>query len=391
MPAAPRPAETHQSPDTVARQAVLSPLLVATEFGAMTGWPADDHAAALACFRLSARRMVERPYTTKALGIDGVALREIGEQSLAADRDKLGDGKVARAFFERHFTPWRVRPPDGATGFVTGYFEPELPASPVRTKRFVYPVYRRPPDLVDIDDTNRPAGMGAEFRFARRLPDGRLKEYFDRELIEAGALAGKGLELAWLESAVDGFFVHVQGSARLLMTDGTVKRLTYAGKSGHPYTPIGRLLVETGELARDAVTMTTIRHWLEAHRDRASALMAKNRSFIFFAVDDEANPSLGPVGAASVPLTAGRSVALDHRLHTFGTPVWIATHAALPGDTKPFRRLMIGQDTGSAIVGPARGDLFIGSGRQAGEFAGAIRHAADFTVLVPRPIGGAGR
>jgi membrane-bound lytic murein transglycosylase A len=168
------------------------------------------------------------------------------------------------------------------------------------------------------------------------------------------------------------------------MPDGTLMRVAYAGKTGHPYTPIGRLLVEMGELERENVTMAMIRAWLEANPARAHSLMMKNRSFIFFADTGEADPAIGPIGAASVPLTAGRSLALDHTLHTFGTPVWIATHTPLPWESKKFRRLMTHQDTGSAITGPARGDLFIGSGAEAGTVAGAIRHAADFYVLVPR-------
>ena len=159
------------------------------------------------------------------------------------------------------------------------------------------------------------------------------------------------------------------------------------------------MLIDMGALAREDVTMASIRDWLRANPDRARDVMAKNRSFIFFAASGETGPSsgaatgpamgpaMGPVGAASVPLTAGRSLALDHGLHTFGSPVWIATHMPLPGESKPFRRLMIHQDTGSAITGPARGDLFVGSGDEAGAVAGAIRHDADFVVLVPKDAG----
>ena len=374
----------------------LSGLLRPVGFEAIAGWRDDDHAAALSCFRISARRMAERPYGTKALGIDAAKLARIARLALSAGEN--GDASTARRFFEAHFEPCRVDPSPRPSGFVTGYFEPELPASPVRTSRFTYPLLRRPPDLVDIDDSNRPAGMDDSFRFARKTPQGPV-EYFDRGVIEAGALAGRGLELAWLESAVDGFFVHIQGSARLAMPDGSHLRIAYAGKSGHPYTPIGRVLIDMGALAREDVTMASIRDWLRANPDRARDVMAKNRSFIFFAASGETGPSsgaatgpamgpaMGPVGAASVPLTAGRSLALDHGLHTFGSPVWIATHMPLPGESKPFRRLMVHQDTGSAITGPARGDLFVGSGDEAGAVAGAIRHDADFVVLVPKDAG----
>jgi len=359
----------------------LSLLPVASGFGGIEGWAEDDHAAALACFRISARRMTERQYTTKALGVDAAALALVGGRALALRPAELGSAAAARDFFEMHFTPRHVVPPTGS-GFVTAYYEPEVEASPTRTERFAHPLYRRPPDLIDIDEA--PAGWNPEFRFARQTRDGPV-EYHDRAAIEAGALSGRGLELAWIESGVDAFFIHIQGSARLTMIDGSVMRISYAGKSGHPFTAIGRLLADEGEMAREDVTMATIRAWLAADPARGRAMMDRNRSFIFFAPTSGADPALGPVAAASVPLSPGRSLAIDHRLHTFGTPVFVATHAPLEGQSRPFRRLMVAQDTGSAIVGPARGDLFIGSGEEAGAVAGAVRHAADFTVLVPLP------
>ncbi len=348
------------------------------DFGAIEGWEADDHDAALACFRMSARRSAVRPYTTKALGVSGALLAAIGESALSQPASAIR----ARAFFEEHFRPFRVVPLSG-NGFVTGYFEPELQASPVRTTRFSYPLYARPADLADIDDTTRPAGMDPSFMFARRR-DGGYEEFPDRAAIEAGALAGKGLELAYIESPVDGFFVHIQGSARLQMPDGEVWRISYAGKSGHPFTPIGAWLVANGHLTREAVTMDSIRQWLLADEARARELMNRNRSFIFFQRTQQENPDLGPVAAAGVALTPGRSLAVDHRLHTFGTPVFVSTREPLPGQALPFQRLMVAQDTGSAIIGPARGDLFIGSGREAGTLAGAVKHIADFTILLPR-------
>lgn len=370
-----------RSPAEGTESAAGPALLVPTDFTQITGWSSDDHVAALACFRISARRMIERPYSTKALGVDAQRLAAVGARAL-----QIGEvgAAAAQAFFEENFRPRQIRPSAGS-GFVTGYFEPELPASPVRTPRFAFPLYRRPDDLVDIDDATRPATLDRSYMFARRSGAG-LEEYHDRAAIEAGALAGRSLELAWLESPIDAFFVHIQGSARLTMPDGSLWRVSYAGKSGHPFTPIGALLITMGELRREDVTMDTIRAWLEADLPRARRLMAQNRSFIFFQRVAQDDPSLGPVAAASVPLTPGRSLAVDHRLQTFGAPVWVATHAPLPHEGLPFRRLMIAQDTGSAIVGAARGDLFIGSGREAGSIAGAIRHAADFFVLAPEAL-----
>jgi membrane-bound lytic murein transglycosylase A len=199
--------------------------LVAIPFAQIEGWREDDHVAALACLRISARRTAVKPYTTKALGIDAGELARINALALSQSFSPLG----ARQFFEEHFQPFRIEPATGGAGFVTGYFEPELKASPVRTPRFSYPLYARPPDLADIGEATRPQGMDPSFMFARRT-DAGLSEYPDRAAIEAGFLAGKGLEIAWIESPVDGFFIHIQGSARLLMPDGAVWRISYAGK-----------------------------------------------------------------------------------------------------------------------------------------------------------------
>jgi len=354
-------------------------------FGAIPGWQDDDFVQALSCFRNSARRMSVKPYRRKAVGVDPQELAEIGQRALALDEAALSDGKKAREFLEANFRALSIIP-DAGSGFVTGYFEPEVAASPVRTERYSYPLYRRPPDLVEVDDAEMPAGWNPEIRFAR-IERGRLAEYHDRAAIEAGVLAGRGLEIAWIENPVDGFFIHVQGSARLSMPDGAVKRISYAAKSGHPFTPIGRILIDLGELRREEVTMTSIRAWLHGHPDRAAVVMAENRSFIFFAETEAAepapNPALGPVAAAGVQLTPGRSLAVDRTLHTFATPFFVAVRQAFAGHGRLFRRLMIAQDTGSAIVGVARGDLFIGTGAEAGEIAGAIRHEADFLLLAP--------
>lgn len=362
-----------------------------TTFRELPGWEEDDHVAALSCFRVSAKRMAQRPYTTKLLGTDADALAVAGMASLALDEPARADRMLAKAFFEKWFVPHRIladragstNQPEQLDGFVTGYFEPEVEASPVRTDRFRYPILGRPADLVEINDDTRPPHIDPSHFFARKNEDG-LSTYPDRRAIEEGALDGLGLELFWFESRIDIFFIHIQGSARLSLPDGTGARISYAGKSGHPFTAIGRLLIERGELTLENVTMQSIRHWLETHPESADDLMRENRSYIFFQIIDHPEPQMGPVAAAGVPLTPGRSLAVDHRLQTFGTPIFVRTAKPLPGEKKPFARLMIAQDTGSAIVGPARGDLFIGTGREAGEIAGAVKHPAEFIVLLPK-------
>jgi membrane-bound lytic murein transglycosylase A len=272
-------------------------------------------------------------------------------------------------------------------GFVTGFYEPIVRASPVRTEIFTVPIHARPADLIDIDDSNRPSGMDPYLAFARQSSTGPV-EYHDRPAIDAGILGGQGLELAWVEDKVDLFFAQVQGSARLAMTDGTMRRISYAAKSGQRFTGIGRVLADTGEIPLEQVTMQSIRAWLKAHPARIDEILHHNRSYVFFKWAEVENPSLGPIAAAKVPLTPGRSIAVDRLLHTFGTPFYIDAPSLTAFDTRPFRRLMIAQDTGSAIVGPARGDLFAGSGDAAGEIAGVVKAAADFYALLPRGLVG---
>ncbi|NDV88397.1 transglycosylase [Aurantimonas aggregata] len=351
-------------------------------FADLPEWAAADHGLAHAAFRRSAEQLVSGAFRTGTLGIAAAAFRDAAASALATERDDA----VARAFFEEYFVPLQIVPDaaatDGEHGFVTGYYEPVVEASAIKTPRFRFPLYVPPPELVKIDDVSRPPGMDPSFRFARRKSCGLLEEHPDRAAIEAGLLRGRGLEIAWLADPVDAFFIHIQGSARLELTDGRQMRVGFAAKSGHEFTAIGRLLVDAGELTLAEADMDGIRAWLAAHPERQRALFDRNRSFIFFreaAVDDA---SLGPVGAAQVPLTALASIAVDRELATFGVPYFIAASQLRIGG-RPFNRLMIAQDTGSAIIGPARADIYVGSGFEAGRVAGRIRDAADFTVLVP--------
>jgi len=353
-------------------------------FGDLPGWEADDQLAAFGAFRRSASHILTRPYRTGALG---VRFEDFAPAYQAARTCSPASPNEARAFFERHFVPLRVKPDHGNRGFVTGFYEPEVEASPVRTERFTVPLLARPRDLIDMDDANRPPGMDPYLAFSRQAAAG-LVEYHDRPAIERGALAGQGLEIAWLADKVDAFFIHVQGAARLSMTDGRSIRVTYAAKSGQRFTGPGGVLASLGEIPLAEVTMQSIRAWFRRNPQRVDEILWRNRSYIFFREAPVDDPALGPVAAAKVPLTPGRSVAVDRLLHTFGTPFYIDAPTLTAFDGKPFRRLMIAQDTGSAIVGAARGDLFAGSGDAAGEIAGVVRHHADFYALAPRRIAG---
>lgn len=362
----------------------LAPLFRAVSFGDIPGWARDDHDAAFATFRRSACHGLVTPYRTGSLGVDAGAFRQAFAE---AERGlKPGSG---RDFFERHFRPFIVAPEGDTEGFVTGFYEPQVEASPVRTARFSVPLLAVPDDLVKVDDADRPAGLDPALAFGRRTASG-IAEYFDRAAIEGGALGARARPLAWLADRVDAFFIHVQGAAHLVFPDGSVRRVTYAAKSGHPFTGPGRVLAEMGEIAREEVTMQSIRAWFRENPGRVDEILHRNRSYIFFREAAVPDPALGPVAAAKVPLTAGRSLAVDRLLHTFATPFFVDAPSLAAFGGGPFRRLMVAQDTGSAIVGPARGDLFAGSGGAAGEIAGVVRHPARFFALLPRPLVDAG-
>jgi membrane-bound lytic murein transglycosylase A len=359
----------------------LSALFRQTDYADLPGWAEDDHAAAFAAFRRSAFQVQHKPYRSGGLGVDCAAFAEAYAEARALPPP---DAAAARLFFERHFTPCRIVPEEGG-GFVTGFYEPEADASPVRTERFTVPLLTRPADLVDVDDSNRPEGLDPYLAFGQQGPAG-IEEYPDRRAIESGALTGHGLEFAWLEDPVDAFFIHVQGAARLAMTDGSTKRITYAAKSGQRFTGAGRVLVDLGEIPLAEVTMQSIRRWFRDNPGRVNEILWQNRSYIFWREAPVDDPQAGPIAAAKVSLTAGRSMAVDRLLHTFGTPFFIDAPTLTAFEGRPFHRLMVAQDTGSAIVGPARGDLFAGSGFAAGEIAGVVRNAADFYALLPRGL-----
>lgn len=311
----------------------------------------------------------EHPPKPRSLGVDAAALAALVERAATVAPEN------ARAFFETEFSPYAI----AQAGFFTGYYEPEVAGSLTPTAEFTVPLHRPPADLVEIEPGSA-AGLDPTVRFARKTPTG-LAEHHDRAAVMGGALAGQNLALVWLRDPVDAFFIHVQGAARIRLPDGATLRVTYAAKSGHPYTPIGRAVADRAGIARETVTMQAIRAWLADHPDETPAILAANRSYIYFREAPVSDPALGPIAAAKVPLTPGRSLAIDRLVHTFHTPAWLET--TLPSGAA-FRRLVVAQDTGSAIVGPARGDIFFGSGDEAGATAGAMRATGRFVVLLPR-------
>ena len=346
----------------------------------LPGWQDDDPTAVIEAMRRCHRHVsTAKPYRTGSLGVSVDDLMP----AFSAASVQVADAAAARAFFEEHFRVFRIRPEAAKTGFVTAFYEPEIEVQATPDGTFRYPIYRRPIDLIDVDDSNRPADMDPYFAFGR-LHDGVVGEYPDRPAIEQGFLEGRGLEIAYARSKVDVFFVHVQGAARLVYPDGSRRRVTYAAKTGHYFSPIGKLLIDRGEIDAATVSMMSIRGWLAANPDKVDEVLWHNRSFIFFREADVHDERLGPVAAAKVSLEPGRSLAVDRLIHTFGVPFFLSSDSLTRLDAgRPFRRLMLALDTGSAIVGPARGDIFTGSGDLAGELAGAVRNDADFYIFIP--------
>ncbi|NEJ74347.1 transglycosylase [Rhizobium phaseoli] len=361
-------------------------VLQAISFDNLEGWKDDDPSGLFEVMRSCRRQITDvKPYRSGSLGLSSEDLLPL---LVAAEDFTPSSPSSARAFFEAHCRPFLIRRSDGNSGFVTAFYEPDIEVSERPDEVFRFPFYRRPDDLIDLDDSNRPAGFDRSHVFGR-LQDGRIAAYPDRRAIDQGFLEGRGLEIAWAKSKVDVFFVHVQGAARLRYSDGRIGRITYAAKAGHPFSAVGKLLTDRGEIDRADISMQTIRAWLARNPDRVDEVLWHNRSYIFFRATPVGYPEAGPIAAAKVPLLAGRSLAVDRMIHTFGFPFFIRAESLTHLDQgRPFRRLMLALDTGSAIVGPARGDIFTGSGDMAGERAGTVRNDADFTILVPRAAAG---
>jgi membrane-bound lytic murein transglycosylase A len=349
-------------------------------FRALAGWNEDDHGAAFTVFRRSCEAIVDdRP----ALASANSAMPDLRAVCRAALAEVVTDNGAARRFFETYFEPFHITPGTGR-GFLTGYFEPEYDGSLLPTDVFATPLLARPDDLVTVPQGEALPGLDPRFRAARRRLGG-FEPYPDRGAIEDGALGSRARPILYLRDPVEAFVIHVQGSARIRLDDGRVVRVAYAGRNGHPYTSIGRILVERGHIAPDAMSLEALTAWLRSNPGEAGSIMRQNRSYIFFRLADELDLDEGPIGGAGVPLTPGRSLAVDRTLWSYGLPFWLEGELPVaPALSEPLRRLMIAQDTGTAIVGPARGDYFFGTGREAGTRAGLLRHGARFVVFLPK-------
>jgi membrane-bound lytic murein transglycosylase A len=332
-------------------------------FADLADFGQDDHLKAFQVFARSCAAIAAKKSPLRNGAPATPALNAIANAALRQD---VREAAQARRFFERHFRPCRVSACVGVrnAGFLTGYYEPIVEGSSLRTRNFTAPLLRRPDNL----DSRPP--------------------YLDRAAIDAGAIERHTAPIVWLRDRVEVFLVQVQGSARVRLEDGSLLRLAYAGRNGHPYTSIGRILIDTGEIAEADMSLATLKQWIRAHGqnpgDAGALLMHRNKSYVFFSLHAECELARGPIGGQGVSLTALRSIAVDRATWTYGLPFWIAADLPWRGSSpSPFRRLMIAQDTGSAITGPARADIFFGAGDDAGARAGDIRHAGDVVVLLP--------
>ncbi|WP_249143981.1 murein transglycosylase A [Bradyrhizobium lablabi] len=350
----------------------------------VAGWSDDDHLAAYRTFRTSCRPIVAEQGVSADAKALGSSLRDPCRIARGLD---ITDNAKARDFFERNFVPLRISRLGEGEGFVTGYYEPVLEGSRIQTDVYNVPVYRRPSNLFVRGARQSSTGLPNKGQVFRKIGRRKLVPYYDRAEIEDGAIAGRGLEICWLKNQTDLLFAQIQGSARIRLDDGTTLRLNYDAHNGYSYTPVGRILIDRGIIPKEQMSMQKIREWMEQNPDGAQELRRQNRSYIFFR-EVQLSDKDEAVGAQGVPLTPGRSIAVDKALHVYGTPFFI--EGELPIDSElsktPFHRLMIAQDTGSAITGPARADLYFGAGADAGKVSGRLRHTMRFVMLVPKSL-----
>ena len=355
-----------------------------SSWSALDDWAADDHAAAYATFLKSCPAILGEGSPAPASRRLAGAMKRVCRRALAAPRL---DAEQARAFLEKNFEPLRIAKLEDPGGFLTGYYEPIVAGSRFPTAEFNIPIYRRPGDLVAAGGRKKKGIFSNTGAVYRKIGKKKRVPYYTRAEIEDGALDGRHLEICWLKDPIDAFFIHIQGSARVRLEDGSMLRINYDAHNGQRYLPVGRVLIERGEVPKEEMSMERIRQWMLAHPDEGRELRRMNNSFVFFRVTG-LSATEEPVGAQGVSLTPGRSIAVDRKLHFYGTMFWIEAELPIASEVPEtkFRRLMVAQDTGSAIVGPARADIYFGAGQQAGLIGGRIKHPGRFAMLVPREI-----
>jgi membrane-bound lytic murein transglycosylase A len=353
---------------------------VAVDWSALPGWDEDALVPALPALSVSCAALRKKSPEAQLGPAGGQVAAWLPFCDQIAALPATADPAALRAVLTQSLRPWRVEGSTGASGLFTGYYEPQLTGSLERTPRYTVPLYGVPDDLVIADLGQFHDDLRGR-SITGRVKDGRLQRYGSRADITTQGLADHAPVLAWVDDAVAAFFLHIQGSGRISLPDGSELRVGYAAQNGHRYVAIGKPLIDRGALSSATVSMQSIRDWLHAHPDEAQAVMDLNPSYIFFTRLD----GPGPLGAQGVPLTPGRSLAIDRRMLPLGAPMWL--DAADPLDpTTRLRRLMVAQDTGGAIKGAVRGDVFWGHGAEAEAHAGPMKSPGSFWLLLPHGV-----
>ena len=354
-------------------------------FESLPGWTQDNLQSLAPAFEKSCKRIMkasdDKPFG--ALEAAGT----IGDWQTAC-RDFLSlkdpDTQTLQSYFEFHFAPHAVLSNGKAEGLFTGYFEASLKGSRKQSERYNTPLYKRNDDLVMVQLGEFREDLKGR-RIAGRVIDGKLKPYESREEIVAGDYPHKDEVLVWVDDPIDAFFVQIQGSGVVELEEGGIMRIGYAGQNGHVYYAIGRELIKRGHLTKENVSLQSIKEWLYQNPDQADAVMNTNASYVFFEEKDAEKAVSGPIGGEGIALTAGRSLAIDRSLLAYGMPVW--TDIAPPIEsTGRVQKLMVTQDTGGAIRGPVRGDVFWGYGDRAEELAGPMKSKGRYWILLPQSI-----
>lgn len=337
----------------------------------LPGWEDDNLAAAWPGFLQSCKALSSKP--------QWLLWRAACEEAKALRAD---DNASLRRFFESRFEPYLMTNPDGSThGTITGYYEPLLRGSRTRNATYAQPVLGVPSDLLTIDLGEVLPDL-KNMRLRGRLQGNRVVPYYSRADIVSREREFADRVLLWVDDAVELFFLQIQGSGRVKLPDGKLVRIGYADQNGHPYQSVGRVLIDRGELTLEQASMQGIQAWARANPERLNDVLNENPSYVFFReVPDKGKGDLGPQGALGVPLTAGRSIAIDPRHVPLGAPVFLST--TRPNSAEPLRHLMLAQDTGGAIRGVVRADFFWGFGADAGAQAGRMKQPGQMWVLLP--------
>ena len=362
-------------------EAKKGPQLEEKSFTELKGWTSDSQEKTLPAFKKTCA-IYQRRDPKKTIGIGGTISDWIPICNKLKEIDTTDVAQV-RIFFEEHFKAYQLKEGKENKALFTGYYEPEINGSFEQTSQFNVPVYKKPSDLVIAEDLGifNPALKGR--RVAGRVKDGRLIPHDSHAQILRGSLNNQNLELLWTDNRIDHFFAQVQGSTKVRMTDGSIIRIGYAGVNGHPYVSIGKVLVQKGAFPLKQASMQSIRTWFEKNPDQIESVLGENPSFVFFRMLEKSEED-GPQGSMGVALVPRRTIAVDPKYTPLGVPVWIDFDH--PTQDKRSQRLVVAHDTGGAIKGVLRADMFWGSGKKATDYAGKMKSSGTMYVLLPAHI-----